>query len=303
MDVPVLFIIFNRKDISLKSIDAIKKAKPKKLYIACDGPRADVEGESQKVLETRNAVLDQINWDCELFTLFRDSNLGCQQGVYTAISWLFEHEEAGIILEDDCIAEPSFFDFVATMLGKYKHDQRIGMIAGSNPVADKYHPASSYIFSNYKSCWGWATWKRAWKNMRLNIDWNAEDFKSVLYNCGRRGKDINEWLFKIKAIKNDYVSAWDWQWYLSLAAQNQMCIYPAKNLITNIGFDNNATHTSWTKASFQSHALLAPYKGPAIEAPDYEFEELFYQDSNSIRNKISRMVPYSVKKFIKSLIH
>ena len=128
---PILFVIFNRKDIALKSFNSIRQAKPGRLFIACDGPRT--ENEAEKVRLTREAILNAIDWDCDVQTLFQDRNLGCGQGVYTAINWFFDNVENGIILEDDCIAESTFFRYAGELLEKYKDDQRIGMIAGFNP--------------------------------------------------------------------------------------------------------------------------------------------------------------------------
>ena len=130
--IPILFVIFNRPEIARKSFESIRKRKPQKLYIACDGARSNKPGEIEIVEKTRKTILDAVDWDCEVKTLFQKDNLGCGRGVYTAISWLFENEEKGIILEDDCVVNSSFFLFMEHILEKYKEDQRIGMVAGSN---------------------------------------------------------------------------------------------------------------------------------------------------------------------------
>lgn len=161
-NIPILFIIFKRKEISLQSFARIKKVKPTKIYIACDGARPFIKGEIDLVSNTRQAILDQIDWDCEVKTLFQDENLGCATGVYTAIDWLFKHEDTGIILEDDCVVQDSFFPYMEELLTKYKHDERIGMIDGANYI-HSVHVPDSYCFSKYKSTNGWGTWKRAWK--------------------------------------------------------------------------------------------------------------------------------------------
>ena len=130
--VPILLIIFRRKNVALQSLERIRKIQPAKLYIAGDGARSHVKGEQEAVEETRKAVLDAIDWPCDIHTLFQKQNLGCSKGVYTAINWLFENEEKGIILEDDCMMQESFFPFVEELLERYKNDERIGMIDGAN---------------------------------------------------------------------------------------------------------------------------------------------------------------------------
>ena len=126
--IPILFVIFKRKDVALRAFAQIKKVRPEQLYIACDGARPNVEGEAEMVEATRKAVLEAIDWDCEVHTRFQKSNLGCSMGVYTAINWLFDNEERGIIIEDDCVMRDSFFPFVEEMLERYADDTRIGLM-------------------------------------------------------------------------------------------------------------------------------------------------------------------------------
>lgn len=304
--IPILFIFFCRLEIALRSFEEIRKIKPQKLYLACDGVRPDHLQECDTVNNLRSVILDRIDWNCEVKTLFQENNLGCGLGVYTAINWLFANEEIGVILEDDCIVNSSFFKFMEEMLYTYASDYRIGMIAGTNPVELPNYPYS-YLFSNYKSCWGWGTWRRAWSNMDLNMVWRKIDARSILNNCGRRGKDIDEWIFKIKEIDKGHVSAWDWQWYFSTAAQNQLCIYPVKNLVTNIGNDSNATHTAYSSISIPSYQLEFPLSPPPYIVPQIEFENKFAKKSLTVRSRLTRLLPYRMrlilKKYIKYLYH
>lgn len=299
--IPILFIVFNRLETALKSFEVIRSIQPNHLYIASDAARTYVEGEDAVVAEVRNKIMDNITWKCNVKTLFQKTNLGCGNGVYTAINWFFENEKYGIILEDDCIASPSFFLFAEKMILKYEHDQRIGMIAGTNPINMSNYDYS-YIFSKYKSCWGWATWKRAWVNMDMKMDWVNKDRKSVLLNSGYCGKDYSNWKYKIKYINKGYVSAWDWQWYFSLAAQNQLCIYPKVNLISNIGNDKNATHTAFGNISLTRCELDFPLHEPPYVLPNALFDKKFYRDANSFVVLIKRLLPFCMKKKIKNVI-
>lgn len=301
--VPILFIIFNRKEIAKKSFQSIKRLKPKYLYIACDGPRKEKEEDIYKVKETREAILSEIDWDCEVKTLFQESNLGCGYGVFTAINWLFENEEKGIILEDDCIASSSFFPYVAEMLSKYESDSRIGMISGYNSIELNDYPYS-IIFSKFKGCWGWATWRRAWVNMDYHMDWRNGIFKkSIITNSGYLGKDKDKWHFELKCIDNNYVSAWDWQWYFSLSQQNQLCIFPKINQISNIGNDADATHTSLATIEIPSGILDFPLSIPYAMCPYEPFDRSFYKSDHSLGGYLRRLIPHNVKQFIKKILH
>lgn len=299
---PVLFIIFNRRDTALKSFDAIRHAKPSKLYIASDGPRVDRDGESAIVEATRNTILSAVDWPCEVKTLFREKNLGCGQGVYSAINWLFDNEEQGIILEDDCVASPTFFPYVEEMLRRYADDQRIGMIAGYNPIELKDYDYS-VVFSRFKGCWGWATWRRAWKNRDIDMKWRGTDFfNSIIANSGYHDKDRSKWMFELKCIDNDVVSAWDWQWYFTLAAQNQLCIFPAVNQISNIGNDADATHTSFSAIIRPFGPLPSPYRIPPVFCPYEPFDNAFYKDSQTLHARLTRVIPPKIKDQLKRIL-
>ncbi len=304
-DIPVLFIIFKRKDVALQSFAQIKKVKPRKLYIAGDGARTNVTGEAEAVEATRRALIDAIDWDCDVKTLFQKDNLGCCMGVYTAINWLFENEEQGIIIEDDCVMRDSFFPFVEEMLTMYADDKRIGMIDGANYITDIEIP-DSYGFSRYKSTNGWATWRRAWKLMDLGMSWRNTVFAdSVIKNMGYKSKDMRYWKYRIKAVDLNDVSAWDWQWYFTLAAHNMLGIYPKCSLTTNIGFGEGATHTSEKSmpSYYVSHKELEfPLKHPKYVVPYQPFECAFYHNNNTLFNRIKQYFPFGFKNFIKRMV-
>ena len=304
-NIPILFIIFKRKDVALQSLAQIRKARPAKLYIAADGPRENVAGEDAIVEETRQAVLGAIDWNCDVKTLFRENNIGCGMGVYTAINWLFENEEQGIIIEDDCVMRDSFFRFVEEMLARYKDDSRVGMICGAN-YAPSVEIPHSYVFSRYKSCHGWATWRRAWQMMDLDMSWRNTPYNdSVIKNMGYKAKDVRYWKYRIKAIDLHDVSAWDWQWYFTLAAQNMLAICPKCSLTSNIGFGKEATHTSEGKISdcyIAKEDLQFPLRHPEYMVPYQPFEREFYHNNNTMFNRIKQLFPFKFKNFIKKLV-
>lgn len=303
--VPILFIVFKRKDVALETLKGIRKVRPAKLYIAGDGARPNVEGEAEKVAETRKAIIDAIDWPCDVKTLYHTENKGCCHAVYEAICWLFDNEEEGIIIEDDCVMRDSFFPFVEEMLERYRHDTRIGMIDAANYLPQVQIP-DSYGFSRYKSTNGWATWRRAWRLMDLDMTWRGTPYEeSILANVGFRSKDVNYWKYRIKAVDVKDVSAWDWQWYFTLAAHNMLGIYPRVSLTTNIGFGADATHTSEGKTPehyISKSELEFPLRHPKYVVPYVPFENAFYSWNNSLFDRVKRLFPFGFKRFVKRIV-
>src|SRR5512139_3287315 len=160
---PVAFIIFNRPDTAERVFAEIAKARPPKLLVVADGPRANRSGEAEKCAATR-AIIDRVDWDCEVLTNFSDTNLGCKNRVSSGIDWVFEQVPEAIILEDDCLPHPTFFRFCEELLERYRDDERIGMISGDNFQLGQKRTDASYYFSRYNHIWGWASWRRAWRH-------------------------------------------------------------------------------------------------------------------------------------------
>ena len=301
-NIPILFIFFNREDIALKAFEMIRSVRPTRLYLSQDGPRIDRgEEEQRKLIRIRKHIIERIDWECTVHQRFMNKNLGCAMGVKTAIDWIFETEKYGIILEDDCVVSKSFFPFMEDILVRYKDDQRIGMVAGTNPI-EKYRGRTSFHFSRFKSCWGWATWARAWKNMDMDMTWRETDMMSVINNSGFNSRHNSKWHFQLKCIDRNHVSAWDWQWYFSLAAQNQLCVYPALNLVSNIGNDSEATHTSFGDITRERHELPLPLTAPSIVAPDYHFDKMFDANENRLPTLLVSIMPHTLKGYIKRFI-
>lgn len=250
METPVLFIIFNRPETTKKVFEVISQIKPKKLFIAADGPREDKPGEKELCEETRKIVIEKIDWPCEVKILFRDKNLGCGKAVSSAIDWFFDNVEEGIILEDDCLPDPSFFRFCTELLERYRFDDKIFMISGDNFLPKSLRPKESYYFSQIPHIWGWATWKRAWKKY---------DFEMTDFPLFREEKTIEKiwvdkkvqkyWLEKLSITFSGELNTWDYQWVYTIWKNSAYSIAPNKNLISNIGFDNNGTNTTNIKDS------------------------------------------------------
>lgn len=239
--VPVLFLVFNRLDITKQVFEEIKKAKPKKLFIAADGPRNKME--KKKTDAVRKYILDNIDWSCEVKTLFRTKNLGCGKAVSNAITWFFDNVNMGIILEDDCLPSQSFFPFCEELLKKYKNNEKIMHISGFNPVSIKKEFNEDYFFSNSPSVWGWATWKRAWEKYDFEMKSFAE-FKKLkkIDSFGFNKKMTHKKLENFNLVFNKKIDTWDGQWGFAILNNRGFCISPYKNLIKNIGFGVQSTH-------------------------------------------------------------
>jgi hypothetical protein len=301
--VPILFIFFNRTEVALRSFEKIRQLKPSLLFLACDGARKAIKNEKETIYKLRENILNKIDWDCNIKKLFQEENLGCSKGVYTAISWMFSNVDKGIILEDDCIPQNSFFQFMEELLNRYENDERIGMVAGYNDLG-QIHIDESYCFSRYKACWGWATWKRSWKNMDIELDWRkTKYFNSVITNMGYKSADISDWQYKLRAIDSGAVSAWDWQWYFSLGCQNQLSIFPKISLVSNIGFGECSTHT-FKEPEFATakEEMIFPLKHPQYILPYYNFDQEFYKANNSFFKKIRNYIPIPIFQKIKKIL-
>jgi hypothetical protein len=235
-DTPILFLIFNRPKETAKVFESIRRRRPKQLFIAADGPRGDKMEDIQLCEKTRE-IVKKIDWQCEVKTLFRTDNLGCGKAVSEAINWFFSHIEEGIILEDDCVPNQSFFDFSAIMLEKYRHDDQIMHISGTNHLFNtRLTPQNNtYFFSAFNTVWGWATWRRAW----LLYDFDMNEWENSPQYMAHRFSNIQfiEWLDReISYVASKKIDTWDWQWTFCIQKNNGLCITPIVNLVSNIGW-------------------------------------------------------------------
>lgn len=242
---PVAFIIFNRPDTTERVFAEIAKAKPPKLLVVSDGPRVNRQDEAEKVAATR-AVIQCVDWDCEVLTNYSDINLGCKKRVSSGIDWVFEQVEEAIILEDDCLPDPTFFRFCQEMLQRYRHDQRIGMVSGDNFQFGRRYGGDSYYFSKYVHIWGWASWRDRWTG---SYDVTMAKWPRV-HDEGRLADmvgDVREavyWGNIFERVYRGKIDTWDYQWVFANWIEARLSILPAMNLISNIGFGENATHTT-----------------------------------------------------------
>lgn len=283
---PVLFLVFNRPDTTKQVFEEIRHARPPRLYIAADGPRENRVGESERCVEVRK-IATAVDWPCEVKTLFRDRNLGCTMAVSSGIDWFFENEEMGIILEDDCLPNRDFFEFCDAMLFKYKGDNKIMHVSGSNLEASGVKRQASYYFSSLPVIWGWATWRRAWKHYDVRLT-DLDEFaeKSKESNKFISSYERKTLLFRFNMVKYA-MHTWDWQWIYCLKKEGGICITPSVNLISNIGFGHvEATAT----VEISSNSKLPTQEiGQIIDPVSAEID--FDADKSFIQNQF----PYNWK--------
>lgn len=235
----VLLIVFNRPTPTARVFAAIRAAQPAHLYVASDGPRLGKEGESAQVAEVRRLVT-AVDWPCEVHTRFLKTNIGCGRAVSSAIEWFLDAAGEGIILEDDCLPAPAFFEYAGTMLEKFRHDERVGVISGTN-IAPEVTLTSDYAFSRIITCWGWATWRRTWTRYQLQPAM-IQSTESWVASVGLRPFRVME--KQLRRILAGDIHTWDYQLLVQQLRLGQLTVIPRYNLVLNIGFDGTGTHYS-----------------------------------------------------------
>ncbi|MDA9277873.1 hypothetical protein N9P85_00590 [Amylibacter sp.] len=294
LNTAVLFLVFNRPDTTSKVFEAIRQAKPPRLYVAADGARAGRVGEAKLVAKVRE-IATAVDWPCELRTLFRDKNLGCKFAVSGAITWFFEQEEQGIILEDDCLPSQSFFWFCEKMLEIYKYEERIFIVSGYNRQ-NEWKPSNwDYFFSHFGGIWGWASWRRAWQHYDIEMD-NLEKMCNENYFVKEMGETLGilreQQLVSAKEkIMGGELDTWDFQWALSRHFHDGLACVPSISLICNIGFDIRATHTFDNTHNFvQRHEINFPLSKNPFLIPDTAYDEKFLSKPTLKHRVINRIL-------------
>lgn len=239
-EIPVLFIIFNRPETEKRVFEQIGKIKPRYLYVAADGPRKGKANENEKCVMARKIIDEGVDWDCEVKKFYRKENMGCKMAVSSAIDWFFNNVKEGIILEDDCLPDLSFFEFCHELLRKYRNNERVTHISGNNFSSIKTD--KSFYFSKYPHVWGWATWRRAWNKYSVKMDdWEKVRNTKILSSKMASILERIYWNRIFKSVYLGKVDTWDYQWLYCQWKNNGVSITPKNNLVENIGF-KEGTH-------------------------------------------------------------
>jgi hypothetical protein len=297
-------MIFNRPEATRRVFAEIARARPPRLLVVADGPREGVEGEAAKCAEAR-AVIDSVNWDCEVLTNFAESNLGCKRRISSGLSWVFEKAEEAIVLEDDCLPAASFFPFCEELLERYRTDERVMMISGDNFQFGRQRTPYSYYFSRYVPIWGWASWRRAWRHydveMKLWPEWRETN---CLQDILGQEEAAEYWRRIFELAYAGRIDTWDYQWAFACWAQNGLSVVPETNLVSNIGFGDTATHTQSGDNKMENLPTVElpfplrhpPYLMRHSEADQFLFQHVIAPDAarrglyRRLRGKFSAML-------------
>ena len=267
---PILFLIFNRPDKTKLVFNSIKQIKPKKLFIAADGPRTFNNSDVILCNETRS-ILNEIDWECQVYTLLRQHNLGCGKAVSEAITWFFDNVEEGIILEDDCLPNISFYNYCEHLLARYRNSYQIMHIGGNNFQFGKIIGNGDYYYSKLGHIWGWATWKRAWSKYDFKIDTLSENYLKNIKKAFIKKELIVYFTKVFNEVSEGKIDTWDYQWLYCLIINNGISICPNVNLVKNIGFGAYATHTTsevyWNEINFAN--TITNFNQPKIIEVNY----------------------------------
>ena len=306
LETPVAMMIFNRPEVTARVFAEVRRARPRQLFIVGDGARPDRPGEEVQVALTREAAT-QVDWPCDLQTLFADQNMGCKPRVASGLAWVFQQVEEAIILEDDCLPHPSFFGYCQELLDRYRDDQRVGAISGDNFQNGISRTPHSYYFSKYFHCWGWASWRRTWQNFDIEMkSWPQFRDREGLATVADSATEAWYWkrLFNEQYSGLSNTSSWAYPWLYSGWTQNALTILPDVNLISNIGFSGAGTHCTDADNRFADLPVqdVGPIDHPelvfrCVEADQYTFERNYYRDSLSRRaRRICRQLLSSSSK-------
>jgi hypothetical protein len=297
-DTAVMMIVFNRPEQTRKVFERIREAKPKRLYIAADGVRSDRPDDITSTAQTR-AIVDEVDWACEVKTLFRDQNLGCKTAIKTGLDWFFEQEEEGIVLEDDCVPELTFFRYAAELLDKYRHDDRIATIAGTNYLLESQKFESSYYFSKYLFVWGWASWRRVWKDYDFEIkSWPKFRDEGRLHQVFPNNRSLRYWTSIFDRTHDGTLNAYDYQFFFSQLVNHRLSIAPSRNLVRNIGWGMDSTNTANRnpEMGMATFPMEFPMAHPEFLVPDERAdtftEHLIFAKPlhRKVRNRLGRLL-------------
>jgi hypothetical protein len=309
---PILYLVFNRLDLVEQSFAKIKEAKPKSLFVAADGPRADEIDDKRKCNDIRHYIQQNIDWKCNVNYLFREKNLGCGLAVSQAISWFFQNVDEGIILEDDCLPGSSFFSFCEELLIKYRDNKKVYHIGGSNWQKGNKRGSADYYFSQIPAIWGWATWSDRWADYEFDIFENQEKWDKLetilpeITSCNEE-KDFHLQCFN--SCENNQIDTWDYQWRFLVFLKKGLCVVPNKNLVSNLGHRDDSAHTkdsSHWRANLKIEEIQFPLRHPKRnkinkKADKFLAHHLFLnkKKKKNIANKYLKMVKRKVLNLLK----
>lgn len=298
LETPVVLIIFNRPNVTRIVFEAIRAARPKELFVIADGPRDGKNGELEKCTEAR-AIVERVDWECAVHLDYSESNQGCKGRIVSGLNVVFEKVEKAIILEDDCLPDGTFFQFCQELLSEYEDSLEVGCIGGSS-VSNRDDSDSDYYFSRIPRIWGWATWRRVWSQYDASIDaWPEMKKTGIVESNSFSAASRKHWSLAFDEVYGQKLDTWDYQLVFSLWAHNQLSITPYSNLVSNLGFGVEATHT-FNSLSSVANMETKPVVFPLRHPDEIKCDELQDRQSEVILHK--RGFGQSILKLVSSLL-
>ncbi|MGA2796335.1 MAG: glycosyltransferase family 2 protein [Thermoguttaceae bacterium] len=295
-ETPVLLMTFRRPETTARVFEAIRQARPRALYVAANAPRPGNAEEAVRCEAVRK-IVQAVDWDCSLHTLFREEHLGAGESVSSAITWFFETVDAGIILEDDCLPDATFFHFCSEMLERYRNTTNVMQVAGYNLLSGSYDSGADYHFSHFGWQWGWATWKRAWDCYDLRMT-SWPEFKRLGLH-----KQFPFYSERVRTFDRTYTgefTTWDYQWHFAVASNSGLSVVPRYSLIENIGFGLNATHGTNLAGGNRYRVPVRPMSFPISHFP-FLFADPHY-DQMLIRAAHYRSIGARARSFVSGVL-
>ncbi len=304
----VLYLIFNRPHLQSESFSKIRAVKPKRLFIAADGPRPNRMGEDKLCIEARK-IVEKVDWDCDVKTLFRDANLGCRINVGNAITWFFRHVEDGIIIEDDCVTSEAFFDLASQLLAYYRDDHRVWCISATNFQKGVRRGDGSYYFSRYNHCWSWASWRRCWVHYDdALLLWSLAEQSGVASQLFDTAAEKEYWKHIWNKLRepNSEIDSWAYRWACAVTLNGGLTILPNANLVENTGFAGEGTHCFGQNPYPGIQQFDATIVHPSFvlrdrEADLFTFESVFGGTTDSQMKIIAAKFRRRVKRILRAL--
>ncbi|MHA7837794.1 MAG: glycosyltransferase family 2 protein [bacterium] len=298
LETPVVFIVFNRPDLTERVLARIAEARPRTLYVIADGPRPGRPEDPERVARTR-AVLERVDWDCDLIEDFSEHNLGCGRRIASGLDRVFSRFEEAIILEDDCLPDPSFFGFCRELLERYRDDPRVMNVTGEQASRIRPPRGESYFFTSLPRIWGWATWARAWKGYDFELrDW-ADDRPEFLRRLADYYKGGRPLCRRMDKVVENRIDTWDYQWFHHVFKHEGLCINPAVNLVSNLGFDERATH-SWSEEGRDRCLPTRSIPMPLVHPPRAELDRRV--DRRFFFERFGRPLPARIRSRARQLL-
>ena len=294
---PVAFVVFNRPETTALVFEEIRRVKPPLLLIVADGPRRNVTGEAERCGEAR-AIAEKVDWQCEVRKNYSETNLGCRKRVSSGVDWIFREVEEAIILEDDCLPDPSFFRFCEELLEKYREDNRVGHINGTNFQFGKDVSPYSYYFSRYYQVWGWASWRRAWKGYDVEMKlWPEMRRGSWLKEMLGDGRFVPYWRYIFDRVYGGSIDTWDYQWFFYLWIQKRLGIVPSVNLVSNLGFGSGSTNTKGHNkfGNMDRRSMPFPLNHPPEVRRDEDADFFVETDRHFVKAPLFNMLLYLLR--------